>query len=180
MGEKYFQGEWQKWQNLTRRNVQKKRLEDADKERKRREKEERDALERIIYDDENRLVTYKTYDRRSNGDSYLRDLSEAGEVYKVVRDSDGHIEIQPANFHRDSDATDAYQQLYPAKLTDRGSVYIASARQGIQIGKNVQNSRSVGIDWDNVKSVSGSTFYVKEFIKTKGFRWDSLRKRWKK
>jgi hypothetical protein len=35
-----------------------------------------------------------------------------------------------------------------------------------------------GINWKNVKSVSGQTFVIKDTIKENGFRWDGKSKKW--
>lgn len=40
--------------------------------------------------------------------------------------------------------------------------------------------RSVGIDWNNVNSVSGRTYQVKSLLRDKGFKWDGKSKSWKK
>lgn len=46
--------------------------------------------------------------------------------------------------------------------------------------RSTSRVRSVGIDWENVKSVSGDTYNVKDLIKDKGFKWDGSKKRWVK
>ncbi len=40
--------------------------------------------------------------------------------------------------------------------------------------------RSVGIDWDKVKTVSGQTYNVKDLLKEKGFKWNGAGKNWVK
>lgn len=40
--------------------------------------------------------------------------------------------------------------------------------------------RSVGIDWDNVNSVSGPTYNIKSLLKAKGFKWNGSTKSWVK
>lgn len=37
-----------------------------------------------------------------------------------------------------------------------------------------------GINWENVKSVSGQTFNIKDEIKKRGFKWDGQNKIWVK
>lgn len=37
-----------------------------------------------------------------------------------------------------------------------------------------------GINWDNVKKVEGQTFYIKEDLKERGFKWDRDEKAWVK
>lgn len=43
-----------------------------------------------------------------------------------------------------------------------------------------ENGDVFGINWDNVKSVSGQTYDLRSEIKDRGFRWDGKNKRWVK
>ncbi len=43
-----------------------------------------------------------------------------------------------------------------------------------------ENGDIFGVNWDNVKSVSGQTFNLKSEIKDKGFKWDGEKKMWVK
>lgn len=43
-----------------------------------------------------------------------------------------------------------------------------------------ENGDVFGVNWDNVKSVSGQTYDIKSEIKDRGFRWDGKNKRWVK
>lgn len=45
---------------------------------------------------------------------------------------------------------------------------------------NSGHTEFYGINWDNVKSVSGQTFSIKDHIKDLGFRWSSKDKKWVK
>lgn len=42
----------------------------------------------------------------------------------------------------------------------------------------IYNNEVFGINWDNVKSVSGNTYDIRSEIKKHGFTWDSKNKRW--
>lgn len=42
------------------------------------------------------------------------------------------------------------------------------------------NGDVFGVNWDNVKSVSGQTYDMKSDIKDRGFRWDGKAKKWVK
>lgn len=42
------------------------------------------------------------------------------------------------------------------------------------------SGRWVGINWNNVKTVSGKTYEVKNMLKDMGFKWDSENKNWKR
>ena len=41
-----------------------------------------------------------------------------------------------------------------------------------------QDGEVFGVNWDNVKSVSGQTYSFKSDLKDKGFRWDGQKKKW--
>lgn len=41
-----------------------------------------------------------------------------------------------------------------------------------------KRKESYGINWDNVKAVSGATYSLRGWIKEKGFVWDRDNKRW--
>ena len=43
-----------------------------------------------------------------------------------------------------------------------------------------ENGDVFGVNWDNVKSVSGQTYDLRSEIKDRGFRWDGKNKRWVK
>lgn len=43
-----------------------------------------------------------------------------------------------------------------------------------------ENGSVFGVNWDNVKSVSGQTYDLRSEIKDRGFRWDGKNKRWVK
>lgn len=45
---------------------------------------------------------------------------------------------------------------------------------------NSGSTEFYGINWDNVKSVSGQTFSIKDHIKDLGFRWSGKDKKWVK
>ena len=37
-----------------------------------------------------------------------------------------------------------------------------------------------GVNWDNVKAVSGATFEIRPYLKQMGFKWDGAKKSWVK
>ena len=43
-----------------------------------------------------------------------------------------------------------------------------------------ENGDVFGVNWDNVKSVSGQAYDLRSEIKDRGFRWDGKNKRWVK
>lgn len=42
------------------------------------------------------------------------------------------------------------------------------------------NGESFGIKWENVKSVSGQTYNMRDQLKELGFKWDKTGKKWKR
>ena len=116
------------------------------------------------------------------------------DVLNATSDGNGNITLDYAR------ADDFYQQnkrtkygLYELKtgITNANDIHASrldNATYGRGTGKssNVKSEnsygdvRSVGIDWDKVKSVSGKTFNIKDMLKHKGFKWNSSEKNWKK
>lgn len=43
-----------------------------------------------------------------------------------------------------------------------------------------ENGDVFGVNWDNVKSISGQTYDLRSEIKDRSFRWDGKNKRWVK
>ena len=43
-----------------------------------------------------------------------------------------------------------------------------------------ENGDIFGVNWDNVKSISGQTYDLRSEIKDRGFRWDGKTKKWVK
>lgn len=41
-----------------------------------------------------------------------------------------------------------------------------------------ENGETFGINWDNVKSVSGQTYNLRSEVKDRGFKWDGKTKSW--
>lgn len=41
-----------------------------------------------------------------------------------------------------------------------------------------ENGNVFGVNWDNVKSVSGQTYDLRSEIKDRGFKWDGKAKKW--
>lgn len=62
---------------------------------------------------------------------------------------------------------------YTARNTVKNT-YIISAGLYVEKGK----VQSHNINWDNVKQVSGATFDFRDFLKSKGFKWQPDYKKW--
>ena len=113
-----------------------------------------------------------------------------GDVLQAQSDGNGNITLGYAT------ASDYYQQnsktsyaLYELKsgITDAENIHGSrefsdqrSTSSKIKSGNEYGSIRSVGIDWDKVKSVSGPTYNVKGLLKEKGFKWNAAGKNWAK
>lgn len=47
-----------------------------------------------------------------------------------------------------------------------------------KLKSGAENGDIFGVNWDNVKSVSGQTYDIKSELKERGFRWDGKTKKW--
>lgn len=88
------------------------------------------------------------------------------------------------------------QNVLEAVETSRGEIKFRNAQAEFMDNHTKANTRDVqfkirhgavyhksgyefhGINWDNVSSVSGDTYAIREEIKERGFRWDKANKRW--
>lgn len=58
--------------------------------------------------------------------------------------------------------------------------YFSGKKSKFKDDNKSYDTRSVGIDWDKVNSVSGQTYNIKDLLKSKGFKWNSAGKNWVK
>lgn len=123
---------------------------------------------------------------------------DKGQILAAATDNNGNLVLRQAN------------PMYRENLSSTESKSLFSLRHGITnlttldekpVGKAVRNSisgntsyddflstnspkvgstQSFGIDWNNVKSVRGETYGVREYIKQKGFKWNRSTERWEK
>ncbi len=94
-----------------------------------------------------------------------------GFVMSAITDEKGNLTLKNAKPEEFIEQTRKYAIAkttlkHGVTLTDETGEYIAP--------------RSVGINWDSVKTVSGKTYDVKEFIKSKGFSWNRDTQRWER
>lgn len=47
-----------------------------------------------------------------------------------------------------------------------------------KLRSGADNGEVFGVNWDNVKVVSGQTYDIRSELKERGFRWDKENKRW--
>lgn len=109
------------------------------------------------------VVTIETsYRRKSIAGSHYEDS-----VLKATETSDGKIVFSYADgyFKNDRPKANSHDVIF----------YI---KHGAVIHFNNKRTKFYGINWDNVKSVSGQTFDIKSHLKEKGFHWDREKKMW--
>lgn len=107
-------------------------------------------------------VTINTYHiaKSSMGPHYGYTVVEAQES------SEGNISLSYAKAYFKKDRGNANTQNVVFEFKHG----IAESRKG--------QAESYGINWDNVKSITGQTYEVKDYIRKKGFKWDNATKRW--
>lgn len=49
-----------------------------------------------------------------------------------------------------------------------------------KIAHGAVNGETFGINWDNVNSISGNTYSLREEAKSHGLHWDKKKKRWER
>lgn len=108
-------------------------------------------------------ITIETYYRKNSmyGSHY------GDSVYRATEESDGNIVFSYADPSFSNSRPNANTREVTFKIT-----------HGAVTSFNSGNTQFYGINWDNVKSVSGKTFDIKGYIKEKGFKWDAKEKKW--
>lgn len=110
-------------------------------------------------------ITIETYYRKSG-----RAGSHYGDsVIKAVETSKGEIEFQNAQGEFDNSRPNANTVDVTFKI-----------RHGAVTNFNNGSTKFYGINWDNVTSVSGQTYNIRQEIKEHGFKWDGKNKKWVK
>lgn len=110
---------------------------------------------------------------------------DSGSILDATTDGNGNISLNYNN-----NRLETYRQtskttvgLYELKngITNMRSQDSKTADWGEQRSRTeFDNVKSVGIDWSNVKSISGKTYGYGDFFKEKGFKWNRDQKRWEK
>jgi hypothetical protein len=108
-------------------------------------------------------IEIETYYRRSG--SYGSHYGDS--VYEAKAGPDGEIVFDYARASFKDRSSRANTQEVTFKI-----------RNGAVQHFNNGNTTFYGINWDNVKSVSGATYDFKNSIKEKGFHWDGKLKKW--
>lgn len=109
-----------------------------------------------------KVETY--YRRKGMGGSYYGDI-----VVEAKEDprNPGHIEFSSARGDFSNNNPKANTQDVTFEITHGAVTHSNSGRTVFH-----------GINWDKVKSVSGKTYDIKNYIKEKGFKWDGTKKMW--
>lgn len=101
----------------------------------------------------------------SKGFQFKDDLN----LYEAKSNGKGELIIsQPKGFESEG--------KYPQR-GDEGT-YTYSVKSGFK--RTSDGILDTGIDWDNVTSVSGKTYDIKDAVKSRGFSWDRDSQSWKK
>lgn len=141
-------------------------------------KKKKSASQSATYESEDEVL----YVERVLGKSYLT----GDTVLEATSDKAGNVFLDYADYK------ETYKQnskttygLYELKcgMTNANNIHGSRTYLGkskVKAGNAIGGTRSVGINWDKVASVSGNTYMVKDFIKEKGFKWDNGTKRWVK
>lgn len=105
------------------------------------------------------------------------------DVLVPVSDGNGNITLkyaEPFEYkERNSKSTYAIYKL-ACGITNADYCYDYEEKSVVNSENEIYDIKSVGIDWNNVKSVSGKTFNVKSLLKAKGFKWNGTAKNWVK
>lgn len=116
-----------------------------------------------VFDDSNFTTIETVYNRRTG---YYDDY-----VYEAVKgESFGEIIIQRAEGRFESSE---YGSQKPVNVT-------YGIKAGISMDSLKIEGKDYGINWGNVKSVSGKTYDVQNVLREKGFEWDKKAKKWVK
>jgi len=109
------------------------------------------------------VQTIETYYRRSGrfgshyGDSVLKAIAKEG----------GQLEFEYAQAD--------FSKARPKANTQDATFYI---QYGSVTHFNNGKTNFYGINWENVKSVSGQTYEIKSELKDMGFQWDRDKRKW--
>ena len=88
-------------------------------------------------------------------------------LFRVSAKGNGEIEFKESYGEKIGGS-----RKYPVYKHEEVGAYYLTKTEG--------ESEQRGINWDNVKSVSGKTFRAKEDLKSRGFSWDRNSQKWVK
>lgn len=101
----------------------------------------------------------------SKGFQFKNDVN----IYDAKSDGNGNLTVSKARGYETN-----------GNIPQRGDegTYTYKTKTGFKVdGRDV---KSTGIDWDNVKSISGETYNISQAARDHGMKWDGRDKKWKK
>lgn len=106
-------------------------------------------------------ITIKTYYRkRGNFGAHYGDI-----VMEAVSHDDGKISFEKAYGDFDKNGSNTTDVVF-------------KIRHGSVTHFNNGQTTFYGINWENVKEVSGKTYDIKSELRNMGFKWDGIAKKW--
>lgn len=98
-------------------------------------------------------------------------------VYDAESKGNGEIHVEEAKFTVDEDSS---SRKYSHRTYKTKGSYIDVGGDSDSYRDDRDATISKGVNWDNVKAVSGNAYNMRTFLKKKGFKWNSKEKRWEK
>lgn len=98
------------------------------------------------------------------------------EVLNVTALDGGEIDVSKAR-RRD---TGEGSRKYPVYEYDVKGAYIVPGVDSGSYKDNRDATETKGVNWNNVKAVSGATFEIRPYLKQMGFKWDGSVRKWVK
>lgn len=101
-------------------------------------------------------------------------------VYDVTALDGGGISVSPLRGVRTGSEHDSNSN--PEYSYQTKGAYIDAGKGGLKSDYKDERDKTVtkGINWDNVKFVSGDTYKLRPELKQLGFKWNGTIKRWEK
>lgn len=87
-----------------------------------------------------------------------------------------YVNKKEGSIHLDSPKDVSYENVNRNTTEARGKI----SHGFINTANGSMNGKWVGINWNNVKEVTGNTFAIKNDLKEKGFKWNSNTQSWMK
>lgn len=105
------------------------------------------------------------------------------DVLVPVSDNNGNLTLknaEPYEYEEQNSKTTYAIYKLSCCITNADYYYDYEEKSVVNAENEVYDTKSVGIDWTKVKSVSGNTYNVKNLLKAKGFKWNGKDKNWVK
>lgn len=101
-------------------------------------------------------------------------------VYSVSAVDGGGINVSPMRGQRTGSENDSNSR--PEYSYSTNGAYIDAGKGGFNSEYKDERDKTVtkGVNWDNVKFVTGDTYKLRPELKQLGFKWNGTTKRWEK